>query len=84
VTRLGEFLPIGRLFNLDSSFEKFRSSLNFWDNFVHGASYAMILTKNALGYILGDFFANSSGHPAHRAVHTSEEAMHAAEQNGFR
>jgi hypothetical protein len=23
-----------------------------------------ILTKNALGHILGDFFTNSSGHPA--------------------
>jgi hypothetical protein len=29
-----------------------------------GESCAVILTKNGLGYILGDFFANSSGHPA--------------------
>jgi hypothetical protein len=27
-------------------------------------NYALILTKNELGYILGDFFENSSGHPA--------------------
>jgi hypothetical protein len=25
---------------------------------------ALILTKNGVGYILGDFFTNSSGHPA--------------------
>jgi hypothetical protein len=25
--------------------------------------YVLILTKNKLGYILGDFFKNSSGHP---------------------
>jgi hypothetical protein len=27
--------------------------------------YALILPNNGLGYILGDFFANSSGRPAH-------------------
>jgi hypothetical protein len=32
--------------------------------FFHGEGYALILTKNWLGYILGDFFENSSGHPA--------------------
>jgi hypothetical protein len=30
--------------------------------FFHGISYGLIMTKNELGYILGDFFANSSGH----------------------
>jgi hypothetical protein len=29
--------------------------------------YVMSLTKNALGNILGDFFANSSGHPELKA-----------------
>jgi hypothetical protein len=30
----------------------------------HGKIYEWILTKNGLGYILGDFFfSNSSGHP---------------------
>jgi hypothetical protein len=26
-------------------------------------SYGLVLTKNGAGYILGDFFTNSSGHP---------------------
>jgi hypothetical protein len=32
--------------------------------------HLLILTKNGYGYILGDFFTNSSGHPAysHRDV----------------
>jgi hypothetical protein len=29
----------------------------------HGKSYVLILTKTGLGYILGDFFTNASGHP---------------------
>jgi hypothetical protein len=31
--------------------------------FFYGKSYVLILTKNALGYILGESFTNSSGHP---------------------
>jgi hypothetical protein len=31
--------------------------------FYRGKIYAIILTKRGLGYILGEFFANSSGHP---------------------
>jgi hypothetical protein len=31
--------------------------------FCHGKSYALILNKNVLGYILGDFFTNASGRP---------------------
>jgi hypothetical protein len=31
--------------------------------FYHGKSYAVILTKSGLGYILGDYLTNSSGHP---------------------
>jgi hypothetical protein len=30
--------------------------------------YALILSKNVLGYILGEFFTNSSGHPSVRPV----------------
>jgi hypothetical protein len=30
----------------------------------HGKSCALILAKNGVGYILGEFFTNSSGHPA--------------------
>jgi hypothetical protein len=32
--------------------------------FQHGKIYVLILAQNRLGYILGDFFKSSSGHPA--------------------
>jgi hypothetical protein len=32
--------------------------------FFHGTSCVLIFTRNLLGYILGDFFTNASGHPA--------------------
>jgi hypothetical protein len=32
------------------------------DTFIHGKSYVLIITKNGLGHILGDFVTNSSGH----------------------
>jgi hypothetical protein len=41
--------------------------------FFRGAGYALILTNNWLGYILGDFFTNSSGHPGHNREEQSEE-----------
>jgi hypothetical protein len=31
--------------------------------FSHSKRYVLILTKHGLGYILGDLFTNSSGHP---------------------
>jgi hypothetical protein len=37
---------------------------NFGASFFHGNSDVSILTKNRLGYIFGDCFKNSSGHPA--------------------
>jgi hypothetical protein len=42
----------------------FRNSANiYWAPFFHGKICALIFTRNGLGYILGDFFTNSSGHP---------------------
>jgi hypothetical protein len=41
-------------------------SPKFWASFYHGKSYVLILTKNVLGNILGDFFTNASGHPGRR------------------
>jgi hypothetical protein len=35
--------------------------------------YVLILRKNGLGYILVDFFANSSGHPVHIAFVAQEQ-----------
>jgi hypothetical protein len=37
---------------------------NTFGYFFHRKGYELLLTKNALGYILGVFFTNSSGHPA--------------------
>jgi hypothetical protein len=31
--------------------------------FFHSINYVLNLTKNGLGYTLGDFFTNWSGHP---------------------
>jgi hypothetical protein len=62
-TRLGEFLLIGRLFIL-FGFLKIAGVEVRWCNFFHGRNYELLMAKNGLGYILGDSFTNSSGHPA--------------------
>jgi hypothetical protein len=38
--------------------------------FLHGKIYALVMTKYGLGYVLGDFFANSSGHPVQNSHET--------------
>jgi hypothetical protein len=48
--------------NFGQFFENDRSRTNFRILFPD-KSYVLILTKNGLGYILGDFHINSSGHP---------------------
>jgi hypothetical protein len=63
VTRLGEFSPIGRLFPSGSFFENYRNSTNNWATFFRYESCVLIFTRNGMGYILGDFFTNVSGHP---------------------
>jgi hypothetical protein len=45
--------------------ENYRSSQNFGATFFYGKSYVIISTKNRFGFIVGDFFTNSSGHPAY-------------------
>jgi hypothetical protein len=45
----------------------YKSSPNCCATFVHGTSRICMLTffpRNGVGYMLGDFFTNSSGHPA--------------------
>jgi hypothetical protein len=44
--------------------ENYRSSAKPWAAFFQSTSYVLILTKKWLCYTLGDFFKNSSGHPA--------------------
>jgi hypothetical protein len=46
--------------------ENFKSYPNYWASIFHDTRYVhtyLTFTKNELGYILGDFFTNSSGHP---------------------
>jgi hypothetical protein len=48
-----------------------RSGRNCWLLFIHGKIYLLIFDKKCtyiLGFILGDFFTNSSGHPAFAAI----------------
>jgi hypothetical protein len=55
-------------------FDNLQTIPNFGLLFFHGKSYALTLRTNGLGYILGDFFTNSSGHTAARwyeCVHCS-------------
>jgi hypothetical protein len=58
---LGEFLLIGRLLYLGCFFKEPKRHATFS---TEKSMYALALTENGLGYSLGDFFTNSSGHPA--------------------
>jgi hypothetical protein len=72
VTRLGEVWPIGRLLmyintyvcNLGCLLKITELDLIFGLLYLF-SNYVLILTKYGLGFVLGDFFTNSSGHPAH-------------------
>jgi hypothetical protein len=68
VNRLGEFLPIWRLFTLGEIFEHYKNSQYFWATFFAGNICVSILTKNGLSCILGYFFTNSSVHPGTRVA----------------
>jgi hypothetical protein len=58
VTRLHEFSPFGRLVSM-GSFLNNKSNPNF------GPILSTEKVTYKIGYILGDFFTNSSGHPHH-------------------
>jgi hypothetical protein len=50
-----------------NDFEKMQMLPKFWGYFYISTAltiYILIMTKNRLGYILGDFATNSFGHPA--------------------
>jgi hypothetical protein len=66
VTRFGEFSPIGQLFSLGVFFNWTEEV--FWLRFVQSKNYVFSLMKNGLGYTLGGFFKNSSGHPGYVTV----------------
>jgi hypothetical protein len=57
MTKFGEFSPFGRLGSY------FKYCTNFWVTyFLHDKCCVLVLAEK-MGYILGNFFANSSGHP---------------------
>jgi hypothetical protein len=63
--RLSEFLPMYWAIVYFAQFLGNNGSRpHFGATFFHNRGYALIATKNALGYILGDFLNNPSGHPA--------------------
>jgi hypothetical protein len=68
VTGLGEFWAQSVIGFFVQVIENYRISPSVWATIFHGKFYVLILTKNELGYILGDFFTVSSGHPVSRMV----------------
>jgi hypothetical protein len=63
VTRLGDFFTSWATFFFGQFFENHRSSTTFSSALFLVKIYLLILTKNVLVHILGDFVTNSSGHP---------------------
>jgi hypothetical protein len=62
IGRVFVYIYVRWLFTL-AVFENYRSSTENLGHFFHRTSYVSILTRHGLGYILGDFFTNSTGHP---------------------
>jgi hypothetical protein len=60
---VGEFSPVGRLFSFEQTLKITDVDQNCWATVFREKSYALVLTNNGFGQHLGDFFANSSGHP---------------------
>jgi hypothetical protein len=67
VTRLAEFLPLGRLFTL-GIFLSYRSSSNVLATFFTDKRYVLISIKCGLGYILGVFLTLVTLLPALREL----------------
>jgi hypothetical protein len=63
---LGDFLPLGQVIALEV-FSKITEVAHILLLLFYKVKvvYISFLTKNGLGYILGNFFTNSSGHPEH-------------------
>jgi hypothetical protein len=62
--QIGRIFAQWQFFILGNYFENCLRSPHFCASFSPGIDYVLILTKFGLGYILGHFFTNSSGHPA--------------------
>jgi hypothetical protein len=74
--QIGRIFANGRLFTLGSCFKMTEVAHIAGLPVSHSASYVFILTENCLGYILGDSFANSSGHPASELVAYENRPQH--------
>jgi hypothetical protein len=67
-TDLGDFLPFERLFTMAKL--KLQMYPTFWGVLLSSErGDEQFFTKNVLGYILGYFFTNSSGHPVRDQPH---------------
>jgi hypothetical protein len=55
--------------------ENYRSCQQFHSLFSTVKIMQIFLTKNGLGYILGDFFTNSSGHPGSMATARERKSL---------
>jgi hypothetical protein len=53
--QIGRILAHWMIVYFGNSFENYRSRSIFWQLFSEGGNYALILTKDGLGYILGYF-----------------------------
>jgi hypothetical protein len=67
VTRSGEFSPNGHYCTV-GRFIKITEVARILGYIFPKCKFWINLDKNGLGYILGDFFINSSGHPALRTI----------------
>jgi hypothetical protein len=65
VSRLGENSSFWRL-NTLGIFVKLTEMAQTIGLFFRGKSYVFNFHRNGLGYILGDFFTDTSGHPGNR------------------
>jgi hypothetical protein len=54
--QIGRIFAHGAIVKFKQLYVKYRRSSNFGRTFFHRKSVVFILTKNGLGYILGDFF----------------------------
>jgi hypothetical protein len=63
-TRLGDFSPNRQFFALGRFFLNYRTNPHFCDTCFPKHKLCFNFDENGLGYILGNFFAHSSGHYA--------------------
>jgi hypothetical protein len=83
---LGEFSPFYAIVHiLWTVFEKYRNSPKIRATFSHGRSCVLVLTiEIGLGYVMGDFYTNSSGHLGRRFPAFIWKAVYVSKQLCYR